>query len=101
MGASSAVEIWVPSSKSITHRAFLLGALSDVPCRVERPLWGADCQNTLSVLAALGARAERVGDHVQFSPIDDLRPASETLDCGNSGTTLRLLLGRHIHKPNE
>lgn len=94
MSASSAVEIWVPSSKSVTHRAFLLGALSDVPCRVERPLWGADCLSTLSVLAALGARAERVGAHVEFSPIDDLRPASGTLDCGNSGTTLRLLLGQ-------
>ncbi len=89
-----AVEMWVPSSKSVTHRAFLLGALSDVPCRIERPLWGADCQNTLSVLRGLGAQAERVGDDVQFSPIEDFLAPADVLDCGNSGTTLRLMAGQ-------
>ncbi|HCH66536.1 MAG TPA: 3-phosphoshikimate 1-carboxyvinyltransferase [Deltaproteobacteria bacterium] len=94
MSVSRAVELWVPSSKSITHRAFLLGALSEVPCLIERPLWGADCRSTLSVLQALGARAHRVGDHVQFHPIEALVPVAGTLDCGNSGTTLRLLSGQ-------
>jgi len=94
MSAVRPVELWVPSSKSVTHRAFILGALSEVPCRVERPLWGADCQNTLSVLRGLGARAERVGDDVQFSPIEDLVAPAEVLDCGNSGTTLRLMTGQ-------
>jgi len=89
-----AVELTVPSSKSGTHRAFLLGALSSVPCRVRRPLWGADCRSTLSVLQALGARAEVQGDSVVFQPVDALQPTPVPLDCGNSGTTLRLMSGQ-------
>ena len=50
------VALPVPGSKSVTHRAFLLGALSSVPCRVEAPLMGADCKSTLAVLRGLGAR---------------------------------------------
>lgn len=84
----------VPGSKSVTHRAFLLGALSSVPCTVEAPLMGADCKSTLSVLKGLGARFEVLDGAVRFDPIDDFVASGATLDCGNSGTTLRLMAGQ-------
>ncbi len=84
----------VPGSKSVTHRAFLLGALSTVPCRVEAPLMGADCKSTLSVLRGLGARFTVEKTAVCFEPIADFTPADAPLDCGNSGTTLRLVSGQ-------
>lgn len=85
------VELRVPASKSVTHRAFLLAALSRRPCRVREPLWGQDNRATLDALVALGARAAQVGGDVAFEPVPDLRPAEVPLDCANSGTTLRLL----------
>ncbi len=88
------VQLVVPSSKSETHRALLLGALSTVPCLVQNPLRGDDCLHTLAVLEALGARATWIGRDIQFQPIDDFHAAKQVLDCGNSGTTLRLLLGQ-------
>ncbi len=93
------VELAVPGSKSVTHRAFLLGGLSSVPCRVQGPLMGADCKSTLAVLSGLGARFT-VGDGgVDFVPIDDFEAAGRTLDCGNSGTTLRLMLSQIARLP--
>lgn len=88
------VRIVVPGSKSVTHRAFLLGALSAVPCRVEGALLGADCLSTLGVLRGLGARFVVEGGVVCFEPAS-LGPGSgAVLDCGNSGTTLRLMAGQ-------
>lgn len=88
------LSIPIPGSKSLTHRALLLGALSSVPCRVRNPLVGADCLSTLAVLEALGARAQLEGSDVLFTPIDDLGPTEQVLDCRNSGTTLRLMLAQ-------
>lgn len=88
------VSVVVPGSKSVTHRAFLLGALSGVGCRVSGGLLGADNRSTLSVLRGLGARFVVEDDgSVVFSPAR-LRAGSGTLDCGNSGTTLRLMVGQ-------
>ena len=81
-----------PASKSLTHRALLLAARSVVPCRVVRPLLGADCRSTLGALRALGASVEAGGDDLVFTPTRGWRGAA--LDCGNSGTTLRLLTGQ-------
>lgn len=92
------MQIGVPGSKSVTHRAFLLGALSSVPCRVEGALLGADCRSTLGVLGALGARFVVEGDAVFFEPASLGPPrdggSGAALDCGNSGTTLRLMAGQ-------
>lgn len=85
------VRVTVPASKSETHRALLLGALSSSPCRVRRPLLGADCRSTLTCLQAMGARAEIEQGDVVFSPVESLQAPAAALDCGNSGTTLRLL----------
>ncbi|MCB9522176.1 MAG: 3-phosphoshikimate 1-carboxyvinyltransferase [Myxococcales bacterium] len=80
----------VPPSKSVTHRAFLLAAQSATPCTVHHPLLGADCRSTLSVLAGLGARFAVGEAQVRFEPVVAFGGA-QGLDCGNSGTTLRLL----------
>jgi len=79
-----------PPSKSETHRAYLLAAQSDLPCRVRSPLRSEDTQATLYALHAMGARIVLQDDDVQFLPAP-LRAPTTALDCANSGTTLRLL----------
>jgi 3-phosphoshikimate 1-carboxyvinyltransferase len=79
-----------PPSKSETHRAYLLAAQSDLPCRVRSPLRSEDTQATLYALHDLGARLVLQDDDVQFLPAP-LRTPKGALDCANSGTTLRLL----------
>jgi 3-phosphoshikimate 1-carboxyvinyltransferase len=85
----------MPGDKSITHRAFLFGALADGLTTIEGASGGDDCASTRRCLAALGVRFESNGG---ASPIRVqggaplVRPAA-ALDCGNSGTTLRLLMG--------
>jgi 3-phosphoshikimate 1-carboxyvinyltransferase len=87
--------IKVPGDKSISHRAAMLAALSDGPCRLSNYLSGEDCLGTLAVLRQLGVAVEAAGPDCfvvrgvagRFSaPADDL-------DCGNSGTTMRLMSG--------
>ena len=80
----------VPGDKSLSHRALLFAALSTQrrPSRVRGLGPGADVASTRSVLARLGVRFD--GDDVYGS---ELRPVDHPLDCGNSGTTLRLLAG--------
>jgi 3-phosphoshikimate 1-carboxyvinyltransferase len=85
----------MPGDKSITHRAFLFGALADGVTTIEGASGGDDCASTRKCLTALGLRFEADGEG---SPIRVrggatlVRPAA-ALDCGNSGTTLRLLMG--------
>lgn len=82
-----------PPDKSLTHRAFMLGALAEGRCRITNPLRSADTDSTRRCLAQLGATFEEVGDAVELeSPPEWLSPEGP-LDCGNSGTTMRLLAG--------
>ena len=79
-----------PGSKSETHRALLLAAQADTPCRVRSPLRSDDTNATLTCLHDLGARLHLQDDDIQFLPAP-MRPPTHPLDCRNSGTTLRLL----------
>ncbi len=81
-----------PPSKSYTHRAFLLAALSGGPCGIERPLYSEDTEATLAAIEALGASAERTKDGVRIE-CGGLCVPSRAIDARNSGTTLRLLTG--------
>jgi len=88
----------VPGDKSISHRALLLAALADGESRLEGVLPGADCQSTAEALRALGVEVPELPDdgapfRIQGVGISGLRAPSGPLDCGNSGTTARLLLG--------
>ncbi|MCA1819723.1 MAG: 3-phosphoshikimate 1-carboxyvinyltransferase [Halobacteriales archaeon] len=79
-----------PPSKSVTHRAYLLAALSDAPATIASPLVAADTNATLACLHAVGANFRVAADAVHFEPAP-LRPPVRALDCANSGTTLRFM----------
>lgn len=83
-------ELQVPASKSETHRALLLAALSSAPCSILRPLRSADTDATLRGLHQLGARLRSENGQVAAEPAD-LRPPGVAIDCGESRTTLSLL----------
>jgi 3-phosphoshikimate 1-carboxyvinyltransferase len=91
-----------PSDKSITHRAYILGLLATGETVVWRPNVGEDCENTLRCVRAFGAEVE-VGPGVVriVGTGGRLRAPDGALDCGNSGTTLRLLAGALAAQPFE
>jgi len=94
-------ELTVPGDKSISHRALMLATLARGESRIEAVGDGADVRSTAAICAALGASVERFPDDVTgraayriVSPgVDGLRPPDGSLDCGNSGTSLRLFAG--------
>jgi 3-phosphoshikimate 1-carboxyvinyltransferase len=91
--------IAVPGDKSISHRAAMLNALADGEATVQNFLAGEDCLSTLRVLRSLGVESSL--DSSGAAPelwirgvgLRGLREPAETLDCGNSGTTMRLMSG--------
>lgn len=88
-------KIRVPGDKSISHRAGMLAALSDGPCRLENYLMGEDCLGTLQILRQLGVKIaeEAPGVFVVHGCHGRFQSSREDLDCGNSGTTMRLMAG--------
>ena len=85
----------VPPDKSITHRALMLGAVSDRVVVVERPLDSADTGATRAAMEASGVEiAGELGDAVRISGrgLRGLRPPP-AIDCANAGTLMRLLVG--------
>jgi 3-phosphoshikimate 1-carboxyvinyltransferase len=94
-GRPLAGELRVPGDKSIAHRAVLLGALSAGRQTIEGLPHGADVRSSLAAVEALGARVERRGDDAVVHGCGQAFPttAPPVVDCGNSGTTMRLLAG--------
>src|SRR2546427_9667033 len=89
------IEITVPGDKSISHRAVIIAALSNGPCTLRGFLPSEDCMHTVNAIRALGIKIEQpdpatlVGHgkkRVFTTPKSDL-------NCGKSGTTMRLLSG--------
>jgi len=87
----------VPGDKSITHRALMLAALADGPCRLDGVLAAGDTRATAACLRALGVKVgpltEGRGVTVRGGGLRAFRKPERDLDCGNSGTTARLLMG--------
>ena len=85
----------LPGDKSISHRAALFSALAVGTTRVENFATSADCASTLSCLEQLGVRVARDGSTVTIEGAGKtgFQKPVEPLDCGNSGTTMRLLAG--------
>lgn len=85
----------VPGDKSISHRALFCGALAEGATHVTGWLPAEDCQASLAAVRALGVSVDwDGGDEVVIHGTGALTAnAALTLDCGNSGTTMRLLLG--------
>ena len=88
-------EIEIPGDKSISHRAIMLSSLGNSTVEIENFLHGADCLSTVDCMKKLGAKVEITADKifVTGNGLHGLREPENILDAGNSGTTLRLLLG--------
>jgi 3-phosphoshikimate 1-carboxyvinyltransferase len=88
-------ELIVPGDKSISHRALIFGALSGGVSRIRGILQSADVQSTAGVLRVLGASIPPLGTAVEIrgGGLHALREPAGDLDCGNSGTSARLLSG--------
>lgn len=89
----------VPSDKSLTHRAYMFGAIADGESIVRNPLMGEDCEATLRCLSQMGLTHERGGDLVRLRPAAEWIAPEAELYCGNSGTTMRLLSGLVASRP--
>ena len=83
--------IKVPGDKSISHRALMLGSIADGESRLRGLSPGADVESTASCMRALGVEIE--DSVIRGRGMRGLRAAAGPLDCGNSGTTMRLLAG--------
>jgi 3-phosphoshikimate 1-carboxyvinyltransferase len=96
-------ELRLPGDKSISHRALLLATLAVGESRISGAGDGADVRSTAGIMRALGAAVERFEraapddrnvDYLVVSPgADGLSEPDGALDCGNSGTSLRLIAG--------
>ena len=91
-GGALAGRVAPPGDKSITHRAILVGLLAADPVKITAANTGADCVATLDCARALGASVEGERGTWTISARALVEPA-RVLDCGNSGTALRLLAG--------
>ena len=83
--------IHVPGDKSISHRALILGSIATGESRLRGLSEGADVRSTADCMRALGVEVEE--SKVVGRGVHGLRQAPGALDCGNSGTTMRLLAG--------
>ncbi|MBI1846670.1 MAG: 3-phosphoshikimate 1-carboxyvinyltransferase [Candidatus Rokubacteria bacterium] len=95
-------EASVPGDKSISHRAALFGAIAEGLTEVQGFLEAEDCLRSLTAVEALGAEVTHKGPgHYRIAGVglDGLREAPDVIDCGNSGTTARLLIGLVAGRP--
>src|SRR6266508_2143916 len=89
------IEITVPGDKSISHRAVIIAALSNGVCTLRGFLPSEDCMHTVNAMRALGIKIEHPQPDtlVVHGKKRVLAPPKKEIDCGNSGTTMRLLTG--------
>ncbi len=89
------IEITVPGDKSISHRAVIVAALSNGICTLRGFLPSEDCMHTVNAMRALGIRIEQPEPDtlIVHGKKRVLTPPKKDIDCGNSGTTMRLLAG--------
>src|ERR1700726_3893409 len=87
----------LPGDKSISHRYAMLAAIADGPSRLENYSTGADCASTLNCLRSLGVKWKRKDGADNVIEVQgtghSLTAPSQPLDCGNSGSTIRMLSG--------
>ncbi len=89
-------EIIVPGDKSISHRSIMLGSLAEGKTTVNGFLMGEDNLSTWKAFEAMGVEIHQTGpDALEITGvgIDGLKEPGDVLDCGNSGTTMRLMTG--------
>ena len=88
-------EINIPGDKSISHRSIMLSSLGNTSVEITNFLKGADCLSTISCMRTMGVTIEEYEDRILVTGngLNGLKEPENILDAGNSGTTLRLLLG--------
>ena len=88
-------EVSIPGDKSVSHRSIMFGSIANGLTEVHHFLQGADCLSTISCFQKMGIDIENKGDVVLVHGrgLHGLKAPSEILDCGNSGTTTRLISG--------
>lgn len=91
--------IAVPGDKSISHRALILGGMAEGETRIEGLLEGDDVLATAAAVRALGAEVDRLGEGVWRVRGGAWRSPAAPIDCGNSGTGARLLIGAVAGRP--
>src|SRR5207249_7728961 len=89
------IEITVPGDKSISHRAVIIAALSNGACTLHGFLPSDDCMHTVNAMRSLGIKIEEPQRDtlIVHGKKRVLSPPKGEIDCGNSGTTMRLLAG--------
>src|SRR5438552_8629718 len=87
-------KLTLPGDKSISHRYAMLAGIADGTTRLQNFSSGADCASTLACMQALGAAVRREGAAIEITGCGPhLRAPQSALDCGNSGSTMRMLAG--------
>ena len=88
-------EIAIPGDKSVSHRSIMFGALANGETVITNFLPGADCLSTIACFQKLGVTIEQSGKQVRVigKGFNGLTEPNEVLDVGNSGTTIRLMMG--------
>ncbi|MCK9546854.1 MAG: 3-phosphoshikimate 1-carboxyvinyltransferase, partial [Sulfurospirillaceae bacterium] len=86
--------IWdIAPDKSISHRAAIFALLSDKSSYIENFLEAEDSLNSLKIVQSLGASVKKESNHLIITPPSKINEPASILDCGNSGTAMRLLIG--------
>lgn len=94
-------EITIPGDKSISHRAIMFAALSNGVCKITNFLEGEDCLSTAAAFRQLGVTIEQPqpGMVIVHGSHGKLTAPAQDIDCGNSGTTMRLMAGLLAAQP--
>jgi 3-phosphoshikimate 1-carboxyvinyltransferase len=83
----------IASDKSISHRCAIFSLLSDKPSIIKNYLQAEDTLNSLKICELLGANVEKNKEYIKITPPVKLKESFEILDCGNSGTSIRIYSG--------
>ncbi len=88
-------EVTVPGDKSVSHRSVMFGSIARGTTEIHHFLQGADCLSTISCFRSMGVEIENNGSSVLVhgNGLRGLACPQQVLDCGNSGTTTRLISG--------
>lgn len=98
--SSESITLLCGRDKSLTHRAIMFASLAEGQSRIRNPLLGADCLSTIDCFKALGVTIETQDEiHVTSKGYSTFTSPKAPLDCGNSGTTARLILGILAARP--
>lgn len=88
----------IAPDKSISHRSAIFSLLSDKTSIVKNYLEAEDTFHTLNIIKNLGAIVEKDGDTIKITPPKEIKEPNCILDCGNSGTAMRIFMGFLVSK---